>query len=199
MKVLKTLTVLVISLVVLAFTSKLNSEKTISEMVAEKQDLSTLLTALQAADLVETLKGEGPYTVFAPNNDAFYNLPAGRLDELLKPENKEELVNLLKYHVVAGRYTAADLEDGQMLETLEGKKIKVSDSSSEWQDQEMNDSTMMEEHGERMDDSKSTDMSGLKINRANVVQADLMASNGIIHIIDAVVMPTDVETIGTVE
>jgi len=97
MKTLKIMSVLVISLMVLAFTSKTNPDKTISEMVAEKQNLSTLLTALQTAELVETLKGEGPYTVFAPTNDAFANLPEGKLENLLKPENKAELAKILKY------------------------------------------------------------------------------------------------------
>ncbi|MGD8426589.1 MAG: fasciclin domain-containing protein [Balneolaceae bacterium] len=179
MKIVKTLSVLLMSLLVFAFTSNLKSEKTISEMVAENQDLSTLLTALQSADLVETLKGEGPYTVFAPTNEAFNNLPAGKLDDLLKPENKEELAKILKYHVVSGEVYASDLEDGQMLETLEGNKIKVSIKDSP-------------EEGMEGEES----MAGVKINNANVVTKDVMASNGIIHIIDGVVMPSDLETIG---
>lgn len=154
-------------------------------MVAENQDLSTLLTALKAADLVETLNGEGPYTVFAPTNDAFNNLPAGKLDELLKPENKDELAKILKYHVVAGELYASDLEDGQMLETLSGDKIKIT-----IKDNAMNDDDSM--------DVEDTDMYNVKVNNANVTTKDLVASNGIIHIIDGVVMPSDLEAIGEV-
>jgi len=173
-----------VSLLVFAFTSNLKSDKTISEMVSENQDLSTLLTALKSADLVETLKGEGPYTVFAPTNEAFKNLPAGKLDELLKPENKEELAKLLKYHVVSGELYASDLEDGQMLETLSGEKIKIS----------MSDNNMGNENEDMEDESMPT----YKVNNAKVVQGDLVASNGIIHIIDGVVMPSDLEAIGEV-
>lgn len=175
-----------LSLLIFAFTSKMRSDKTISEMVAENQDLSTLLTALKAADLVETLKGDGPYTVFAPSNEAFNNLPSGKLDELLKPENKEELAKLLKYHVVSGELYASDLEDGQMLETLSGDKIKIS----------LMDNSMDDEN-EDMDDSSST--ATVKVNNANVTTKDLVASNGVIHIIDAVVMPSDLETMGEVQ
>lgn len=182
MKMLKTLSVLMLSLLIFAFTSRMRSDKTISEMVAENQDLSTLLTALKAANLVETLKGEGPYTVFAPTNEAFAKLPAGKLDELLKPENKEKLAGILKYHVVSGELYASDLEDGQMLETLSGDKIKIS----------FPDNSMEDENG----DMEEEDSTGVKVNNARVVETDLTASNGVIHIIDAVVMPSDLKTIG---
>ena len=183
MKTLKIMSVLVISLVVLAFTSKTNPDKTISEMVAEKQNLSTLLTALQTAELVETLKGEGPYTVFAPTNDAFANLPEGKLENLLKPENKAELAKILKYHVISGKVYASDLEGETMVATLEGTEIKVTARSS------------MEGEMEGETDSPQKVM----VNNAKVVDADIEASNGVIHLIDAVAMPSDVEVMGATE
>jgi len=185
MKLLKTLSVILISLLVFAFTSNMKSDKTISKLVAENQDLSTLLTALKSAGLVETLKGEGPYTVFAPTNEAFEKLPAGKLDELLKPENKEKLAGILKYHVVSGELYASDLEDGQIIETLDGNKIKIS----------LSDNSM----GNENEDMEEDDMSGVKINNAHVVKSDLAASNGVIHIIDGVVMASDLKTIGEVK
>lgn len=184
MKVLKTITLLAISLVVLAFTAQVNPEKTISETVAENENLSTLLTALETAELVETLKGEGPYTVFAPTNDAFNKLPEGKLDDLLKPENKEELAKILKYHVVSGKIKASDLSGEQMVETLEGTQIKVRASSA------MEEEGMGEE-GRQMDK--------VRVNNATVVEPDITASNGIIHIIDGVVMPSDIEVMGATE
>jgi len=183
MKVLKTITLLVISLVVLAFTAKIGPEKTVSEKVAEKGNLSTLLAALEAAELVETLKGEGPFTVFAPTNDAFNKLPEGKLDDLLKPENKEELAKILKYHVVSGKIYASDLSGEKMVETLEGTQIKVRASSA------MEEG--MGEEGEYMDK--------VRVNNATVVEPDITASNGIIHIIDGVVMPSDIEVMGATE
>ncbi len=183
MKVLKTITILVISLMILAFTTNISPEKTISEKVAAKQNLSTLLTALQAADLVETLKGEGPYTVFAPTNNAFKNLPEGKLDELLKPENKAQLAKILKYHVVSGKIYASDLSGEKMVKTLEGTQIKVQASVSMEEDM----------------DEQSTDMDRVRVNNATVVEPDITASNGIIHIIDGVVMPSDIEVMGATD
>jgi len=185
MKILKLLSVLMVSILIFAFTSNLKSDKTISEMVAENQDLSTLMKALKAADLFDTLNGDGPYTVFAPTNEAFNNLPPGKLDELLKPENKEKLAKILKYHVVSGELYASDLEDGQMLETLEGNKIKVS----------LDADSMDDENMEADDDSSTT----VKVDNANVTTKDLVATNGVIHIIDGVIMPSDVGTIGEVK
>jgi len=185
MKLLKITSLLAIAIVVAAFTSRMESEKTIAEMVSENQELSTLLTALQKAELVETFKGEGPYTVFAPTNTAFSNLPAGKLDNLLKDENRAELAKLLKYHVVSGTYYASDLSDGQTLKTLEGTVIKIGSSAS--MDEEM------------MEDEAESNSPEIRINNANVIESDITAANGVIHLIDAVVMPTDVETMGTVE
>ncbi len=94
-------------------------------------NVTTVVAAVKAAGLVETLQGAGPFTVFAPDNAAFEKLPAGTVDMLLKPENKAKLVDILTYHVVAGRYTAADLKDGMMLTTVEGKMIKIGKSAND--------------------------------------------------------------------
>lgn len=182
MKILKIVTLMLVTLIVLAFTSQTNPDKTISEMVTDNQDLSTLLTALQTAELVEVLNGEGPYTVFAPTNKAFENLPEGKLDYLLKAENKDELVKILKYHVVSGEVNASDLEGEQTVETLEGTKIKLMAQSSE----------------EYMGDEPEA-MSKIMVNNALVTEADITASNGVIHIIDGVVMPEDMEVMGAKE
>lgn len=180
MKALKIILLLVVSLTVLAFTSIINPEKTISDKVAEKEDLSTLLTALEAADLVDVLKQEGPYTVFAPTNEAFEKLPDGKLDDLLKAENKEELIKLLKYHVVAEKVHASDIGAETMVETLEGTQIKLTAQGS-------TDEYMGEE---------AEGMTRVMVNNAVVTEADITASNGIIHLIDGVVMPADMEVMG---
>jgi uncharacterized surface protein with fasciclin (FAS1) repeats len=120
---------------------------------------TTLVAAVQAAGLVETLKGEGPFTVFAPTDDAFAALPAGTVESLLLPENKDTLIAILTYHVVAGKVMSTDLSDGMMAATVEGSEITVDLSS------------------------------GVMIDGANVVSADIEASNGVIHVIDAVILP----------
>ncbi len=128
---------------------------------ASAGSFGTLIQAVKAAGLEETLKGEGPYTVFAPTDAAFAKLPDGKLGELLKPENKEELVKLLSYHVVAGKVTAADIAGKSMsYKTLSGDKVKV-DSAGRV----------------------------AKINHAAIQQPDVMASNGVIHVIDKVITP----------
>jgi len=132
--------------------------------IAQDTDqLSTLVTAVRTADLVETLNGDGPFTVFADTNQAFNNLPDGTLNMLLEEENKAQLQGILTYHVVAGKIMLSDLEDGQMVETVQGNKIKVS----------LSDSAMT--------------------NKANVVKADVEAANGVVQITDAVIMPSDNE------
>jgi uncharacterized surface protein with fasciclin (FAS1) repeats len=123
-------------------------------------DHTTLVAAVTAAGLVETLKGTGPFTIFAPTNAAFTALPAGTVDGLLKPESKAALTNILTYHVVSGNVKAADLTDGQKVKTLQGEELTVS-----------------------VKDGKVT------INGANVTAADLTGSNGVVHVIDAVLMP----------
>ncbi|CAF3818586.1 unnamed protein product [Rotaria sp. Silwood1] len=127
-------------------------------------NFKTLVRALEAADLVTTLKGNGPFTVFAPNDAAFNKLPAGTLDDLLKPENKGKLGRILKYHVISGQSLTSTQINAMNLPAkvtmLEGDQITV-----------------------------SKDRTNLKVNDATVIIADVMATNGIIHVIDTVLMP----------
>ena len=134
--------------------------KNIVENAAGSADHTTLVAAVKAADLATTLSGAGPFTVFAPTNAAFAALPAGAVDNLLKPEMKKDLTSVLTYHVVAGALKAADLKDGMKLKTVQGQELKVS----------VKDGKVM-------------------INGANVTIADVVSSNGITHVIDAVLMP----------
>jgi uncharacterized surface protein with fasciclin (FAS1) repeats len=120
----------------------------------------TLVAAVQAAGLVETLKGKGPFTVFAPTDEAFAKLPAGTVESLLKPENKEKLVAVLTYHVVPGKVMAADVVKLTEAPTVQGSKAKV----------KVADGTVM-------------------IDNAKVVKTDIETSNGVIHVIDAVILP----------
>ncbi|MCX7717399.1 MAG: fasciclin domain-containing protein [Candidatus Sumerlaeaceae bacterium] len=121
---------------------------------------STLVAAVKAAGLVDVLKGEGPFTVFAPTDDAFKKLPAGTLEDLLKPENKEKLAGILKYHVVSGKVKAADVVKLKSAKSVEGSEIKI-----------------------------TVDGDKVKVDDANVVKTDVEASNGVIHVIDAVILP----------
>lgn len=125
-------------------------------------DLSTLVTAVDAAGLVPTLQGDGPFTVFAPTNEAFAALPDGLLDQLLLPCNQEALSQILTYHVVAGKVTSADIAPGDVA-TVEGQKVTL-----------------------------STD-GGVMVNDATVTTADVEASNGVVHVIDGVLVPSDVD------
>ena len=134
--------------------------KNIVENAAGSADHTTLVAAVKAADLATTLSGAGPFTVFAPTNAAFAALPAGAVDNLLKPEMKKDLAGVLTYHVVAGALKAADLKDGMKLKTVQGQELKVS----------VKDGKVM-------------------INGANVTTADVVSSNGVTHVIDAVLMP----------
>jgi uncharacterized surface protein with fasciclin (FAS1) repeats len=120
----------------------------------------TLVQAVQAAGLVETLKGEGPFTVFAPTDEAFGKLPPGTLEDLLKPENKEQLTAILTYHVVPSKAMAADVVDMTSATTVNGKDLAI----------KVEDGTVM-------------------VDGAKVVQADIECSNGVIHVIDGVVLP----------
>lgn len=133
---------------------------TVVDIAVGSPDHSTLVAAVTAAGLAETLSGTGPFTVFAPTNAAFAALPAGTVDNLLKPENKATLAGILTYHVVAGSLKAADLTDGQKLKTVNGAELTVS----------IKDGKVM-------------------IDGANVTAADLTAGNGVVHVLDAVVMP----------
>lgn len=122
-------------------------------------DFSTLVAAVTAADLVDTLKGEGPFTVFAPTDAAFAALPAGTVDKLLKPENKDQLVSVLTYHVVPGKVMSSDLTEGMKAKTVQGGEVTF------------------------------TLDGGAKIDGASIVTPDIEASNGVIHVIDKVIMP----------
>jgi len=135
---------------------------TIVDVAVGAGNFGTLVAAVTAADLVETLSGAGPFTVFAPTDEAFAALPAGVLDALLLPENKATLAKILTYHVVSGQVMAADVTDGDVA-TVEGQTIKLST------------------------------MDGVSVNGAKVVAADVAASNGVIHAIDAVILPPDVD------
>ncbi|MEM6784020.1 MAG: fasciclin domain-containing protein [Bacteroidota bacterium] len=130
-------------------------ESDIVQIAASNDDFETLVAAVQAAGLVETLKGDGPFTVFAPTDDAFAKLGHSTLDDLLKPSNRDQLTAILTYHVVPGRVTSHDLADRRSLTTVNGQKISV----------------------------------GVGVENARFVATDISASNGVIHVIDTVLLP----------
>jgi len=134
--------------------------KDIVDTAVSAGDFNTLVAALKAADLVETLRSDGPFTVFAPTDAAFAKLPEGTLDELLKPENKAKLQSILTYHVVPGRYTAQDVMSMSSAKTVNGQNFQI-----------------RQENG------------GVMVDNAKVVKADIMTRNGVIHVIDAVILP----------
>lgn len=135
-------------------------EPDIIDIAASNPDFSTLVAAVKAAGLVETLKGEGPFTVFAPTNAAFAALPKGTVENLLKPENKDQLVKVLTYHVVPGAVTSDQLAGKRMnVATVQGQTVHI--------------------------DGRN----GVKVNRSRVTTADITASNGVIHVIDRVLLP----------
>ena len=131
----------------------------IVDTAVDAGSFNTLVAAVKAADLVDTLKGAGPFTVFAPTDEAFAALPAGTVDDLLKPENKEKLVAILTYHVVPGKVMSSDLTDGMTATTVEGADVTID-----------------------LDN-------GVMVNDATVTTADVAADNGVIHVIDKVIMP----------
>ncbi|WBA42765.1 fasciclin domain-containing protein [Hymenobacter canadensis] len=141
-------------------------DKNIVQNAVQASSVTTLVKAVQAAGLDGTLSGPGPFTVFAPTNDAFGKLPAGALDGLLKPESKEKLKGVLTYHVIAGRLLAQDLKDGQKLTTVNGQQL-----------------TVMAKDGKVM-------LSNGKDAPVNVAIADVISSNGVTHVIDGVLLPT---------
>ena len=141
-----------------AFASSHDGPGTIVDIAVGADDFETLVAALEAADLVETLQGDGPFTVFAPVDAAFDALPEGAVEELLA--DPEALAEILTYHVVPGAVMSGDLEDGMMAETVQGGSVTIGVSDD-----------------------------GVTVDGANVVQADVEASNGVIHVIDAVIMP----------
>lgn len=136
------------------------SKMDIVDTAASNSDFSTLVAAVKAAGLVDALKAEGPLTVFAPTNEAFAKLPAGTVESLLLPENKDKLVQILTYHVVAGKVMAADVVKVVSAKTLEGSSVAVTVANG-----------------------------GVKIDNANVIKTDIKTSNGVIHVIDSVIMP----------
>ena len=135
---------------------------TIVDVAAEAGTFDTLVAAVEAAGLAETLSGEGPFTVFAPTDDAFAALPDGLVDALLLPENKDALTAILTYHVLDGEVLAADVTDGDVT-TLEGEDVTISTEG------------------------------GVMVNDATVTATDVMASNGVIHVIDAVLVPPSID------
>jgi len=139
----------------------MEKEMTITEDIVAiaATDCKTLTAAVKAAGLVETLQGSGPFTVFAPDDEAFADIQSD-VDDLLKPENKEKLAKILTYHVVSGEMMADDLEDGQELTTVEGSTLKVVVKDGE-----------------------------VTVGGAKVISADIEASNGVIHVIDKVLLP----------
>ena len=142
--------------------SALASGKDIVDTAVEAGQFKTLAAALTAAGLVDTLKGAGPFTVFAPTDDAFAKLPAGTVENLLKPENKQQLTDILTYHVVSGKVMAADVASMDEAKSVNGKMIDVEAAGG-----------------------------SVKVNGATVTTADVAASNGVIHVIDTVILPPE--------
>ncbi len=139
--------------------------KDIVDNAAGSADHTTLVAAVKAAGLVETLKSAGPFTVFAPTNEAFNKLPAGTVDNLVKPENKATLTKILTYHVVAGAMKSTDLKDGQKLKTVQGEELTIKYMDNKWM----------------VHDAKG--------GMANITIADVISSNGVTYVIDKVLMP----------
>ena len=139
-----------------------NKTPDIVETAASVDDFSTLVAAVKAAGLVETLQGDGPFTVFAPTNEAFAKLPEGTVESLLKPENKSKLIAILTYHVVPGKVMAADVVKLDSAKTVQGSKVKIA----------VKDGTVM-------------------VDNAKVVKTDIETSNGVIHVIDSVILPKE--------
>jgi uncharacterized surface protein with fasciclin (FAS1) repeats len=131
----------------------------IVDTAVQAGQFKTLAAALQAAGLIETLKGKGPFTVFAPTDAAFAALPKGTVDDLLKPENKAKLTSILTYHVLAGKVMSMDLKENMKAKTVQGSEVTI------------------------------TLMGGPKVNEAKVVTPDIAADNGVIHVIDKVILP----------
>jgi len=136
-------------------------KKDIVDTAAGAGSFTTLLAAATAAGLVDTLKSDGPFTVFAPTDEAFAALPEGTVESLLLPENKAQLASILTYHVVPGKVMSGDLSDGMEAATVQGASVKIGTQG------------------------------GVTVDAANVVSADIEATNGVIHVIDSVILPAD--------
>ena len=158
----RTVVALALSLLTLSLAANAGGmgKKDIVDTAVAAGNFKTLAAALKAAGLVDTLKGPGPFTVFAPTDEAFAKLPAGTVDDLLKPENHEKLVAILTYHVVSGDVMAKDVVKLHDAKTVNGKEVKI-----------------MTEGGKVM------------VDNANVVKTDVVCSNGVIHVIDSVLLP----------
>lgn len=135
------------------------STKSIVAVAGEAEQFKTLVAAVKAAGLVDTLSGTGPFTVFAPTDEAFAKLPQGTVENLLKPENRDQLVAILKYHVVPGKVMAADVKPGQV-KTVNGQRAEI-----------------------KLADGK------VMVDNARVIKTDIAANNGVIHVIDTVILP----------
>ncbi len=157
-KSLKTIAALaILALIALPLSAGNKSQPDIVDIAAGAESFSTLVAAVQAAGLVDVLKGDGPFTVFAPTDDAFAALPAGTLDSLL--QDKEALTKILTYHVVPGKVMASDVVKLNSAKTVQGQSISIDTAN------------------------------GVKVDNANVVKTDIVAKNGVIHVIDAVILP----------
>ena len=142
---------------------KMEAKKDIIDTASANENFGTLVTAIKAAGLADTLKEEGPYTVFAPTDAAFAKLPEGAVADLLKPDNKDKLTSILTYHVVPGKIKSKDIVPGLTeVKTVQGDTVKI-----------------------------EADLNGVSVDGATVTSTDIMTSNGIIHVIDAVIMPTE--------
>ncbi|MEZ8782418.1 fasciclin domain-containing protein [Vibrio splendidus] len=161
-KLIKTTSVLVATLLFTAFAHANHHEmkKDIVDVAAENGSFNTLVAAVKAADLIDTLKGEGPFTVLAPTDEAFAALPEGTVDMLLKPENKDKLVAVLAYHVIPGKIMAAEVMKLNSAVTVQGSAVMI-----------------------------AIDDGNVMIDNAKVIMPDVEASNGVIHVIDAVLLP----------
>ena len=157
---MKVLTTAVLGLMLAASTAAAGEKKDIVDTAAAASDFTTLVTAVKEAGLVDTLKGDGPFTVFAPTNEAFAKLPEGTVESLLKPENRKQLVAILTYHVVPGKVMAADVVKLKSAKTVQGSDVSVSVKNGK-----------------------------VMIDEATVIKADIGTSNGVIHVIDRVITP----------
>ena len=144
------------------YASKAKTSMDIVDTAVSAKSFNTLVAALKAADLVDVLRGDGPFTVFAPTDAAFAKLPAGTVETLLKPENKAKLQAVLTYHVLPGRYMAADVVKMSSAKTVNGQSFMV-----------------------------SMDGGNAMVDNARIVKTDVLASNGVIHVIDSVILPKD--------
>jgi uncharacterized surface protein with fasciclin (FAS1) repeats len=159
-KVLTTLSIIMFSVAATAFAGSYSKSADIVDTAVSAGDFNTLVTAVKAAELVDTLKGDGPFTVFAPTDEAFAKLPPGTVETLLKPENKEKLQAILLYHVVPGKVMAAEVVGMSSAKTAGGQSVTISQKDG-----------------------------GVYVDTAKVIKTDIGCSNGVIHVIDTVIMP----------